>query len=77
MELVSSARKRYIVEIDSFSVKIVGLIVPAIIPTNAEKFSFTTCGSPITDSVNTTDSISQSTFTVPKLLEALIGTFFF
>ena len=38
MELVSSARKRYIVEIDSFSVKIVGLIVPAIIPTNAEEY---------------------------------------
>lgn len=77
MELVSSARKRYIVGIDSSSVKIVGLIVPAIIPTNAEKFPFTTCGSPITDAVNTTDSISQSTVAVLKLLEAFIGTFFF
>ena len=77
MELVSSARKRYIVGIDSSSVKIVGLIVPAIIPTNAEEFPFTTCGSPITDAVNTADCISQSAVTVPKLLEALIRTFFF
>ena len=56
MELVSSARKRYIVGIDSSSVKIVGLIVSAVIPTDAKKLIAIHVAT-VADAVNALDGV--------------------
>ena len=69
--------KRSVTRVDRLSPKVVKLIVAAVIPTNSEKFSFTACSSSVTDAVNTTNGVSQSAVAVPKLLEALVRTFFF